>query len=90
MFPKAREKAGALMMESIAAAIIRLGPKAKGEFLTEELEVLPARDIKRLERLYNENEPGIKMPDPIPCSNCGTEIPLYIDWVRDFLASNPA
>ena len=79
-------------MATIAAAIYELGPAGKDKdrkIGVLDVENMASRDIKMLERLYNDNEPGIKLSSTT-CPHCGAQIPLFIDWVQDFLAFSPA
>ena len=77
---------GAATFFSLARAIKELGPKGKGEIDEVELELLPAVDIKRLEKLYNENEPGLEELGTGECPVCGAEVPLDpVDYIADFL-----
>lgn len=57
-----------------------------------DLDQAPSPDLKYLERLYNDSEPGVKPPTSSICSFCGSPITYTIDWARDFLllASAPS
>jgi len=83
---RAARNVGEATLYSICRAIVELGPKGRGEIDPADLEPLPAVDIKRLERLYNDNEPGLLPLEPAECPNCGNEVNLNpIDYVLDFL-----
>ena len=92
IFPGNKVKLGTVSLNSIATAIYELGPVGKDKdrkIGTPDVENMASRDIKMLERLYNDNEPGIRLA-PVTCPNCGAQIPLFIDWVQDFLAFSSA
>jgi len=91
IFPRSKAKLGTVSLESITAAIYELGPAGKEQerkISVVDVENLASRDIKMLERLYNENEPGPRPTTGI-CPECGAEISLLVDWVQDFLAFTP-
>lgn len=70
----------------LCRAIVRLGPKGKGEFDVSDLNAMSAGELKRLERLYNEVEPGLKPLGTAPCPDCGATISLDpVEYVTDFL-----
>ena len=80
---------GTAMLDSVYLAIDSLGDHGREDFSQAEIELLPAKDLKMLERLYNENLPGVHPPSTCTCPSCGAEIPMgSIDWVTDFLASS--
>lgn len=91
IFPRGKFKLGSVSLGSITAAIYELGPAGKGQdrkISPVDIEGLTARDIKKLERLYNKNEPGPRSTTGV-CPECGAEIDLTVDWVQDFLAFSP-
>lgn len=78
---------GKLWSEGLRLMIYELGPKKKGELTLADIEQMSASDLKRLEALYLENEPGLKpLPDPV-CPYCGRRFTpdIPVNWVFDFL-----
>jgi len=89
LYSNGGDKLGTAMLDSVCLAIDSLGPHGHEDFSNAEIELLPAKDMKMLERLYNDNLPGVTPPVSVPCPSCGEEIPMgTIDWVTDFLVSN--
>lgn len=89
IFKAKKNKIGSAMMESIYYAIDELGGHTKDDFSIAELENISSRDLKMLERLYNNNIPGVVPPESATCPVCSAPIPVgAVDWVADFLASN--
>jgi len=77
---------GSSMLQSIARAIVELGPAGRGEVSAADLEKLPAREVKKLESLYNDNVPGVQFPGTVDCPYCQETFPVPpIDVVSDFL-----
>lgn len=78
---------GRLWVEGIRLMIYEAGPKRKGELTPGDVENMSSLDIKRLERVYLANEPGL---GPIPdlvcpfCERAFTPDPA-VTWVFDFL-----
>jgi len=84
-------KIGTAMLESIFGAIAELGGRPRGSFALADIEGMLSSDIKKIERTYNANIPGVFPPTDITCPSC--EKPLSfttIDWVTDFLAGHRA
>ena len=81
------EDLGRITLHALAMAIAELGPVTKGQLSYSDLLELPAAEIKRLERLYNEHEPGVTPPSEGICPRCGAEVVFDppVDFVADFL-----
>lgn len=78
---------GRLWAEGIRLMLVELGPKKKGDISPADVEQLSALDIRRIEALYNANEPGWKEIPPLECRYCGREFhpdPIIV-YAVDFL-----
>jgi hypothetical protein len=78
---------GKFWVEGIRLMIAELGPKKKGEIALADVEQMAASDLRRLEALYNKNEPGLKPFPPQVCPSCLAKsdiVPPPV-WAVDFL-----
>jgi len=86
---KSEDGLGTKMMLSLVKAIAELGPDWKNSGTIADLDGLPMRDLKMLEKLHNDNKPGVRTPEETTCPNCGTEFRLMpFDWVKDFFVAS--
>ena len=78
---------GKFWVEGIRLMIAELGPKKKGEISLVDVEQMAASDLKKLEALYNKNEPGLKPFPPQLCPLClsRSELTPGPVWALDFL-----
>lgn len=78
---------GKLWVEGIRRMIYEAGPKRKGELSLADVENMAALDIKRLERIYLDNEPGLGLIPNLRCSFCQSTFTPdpAVTWVFDFL-----
>lgn len=82
---------GRFWAEGILNMLVELGPKRKGELALADLEAMPAWELKRLERLYAENDPGLEPLLVGTCRGCRneTELDQPVVWLSDFLLFSP-
>jgi len=80
---------GTIQSESLLRAITELGPDWRGIATLKTLDKISSPDLKRIEKTYNADKPGVKPEEEIVCPECGAKIPLPpYNWVTDFFVSN--
>ncbi len=78
---------GRLWAETVRMMIAQIGPRTYGSIFADDLEALPAYEIKRIEAMYAKNLPGVAAPVELFCPICQekSSINPAIMWVPDFL-----
>lgn len=73
--------------EGLKMMFAEIGPKQKPDISSADVAKLDVLDLKRLEKLYDQNEPGERRLGKHVCPNCGAETDLFppVIWMVDFL-----